>query len=105
MLTLSGQLFAIQESDFTDKVTGVITKKYKAEILDSVGGKTSIESLSVEPLVSMQWRKAVGSHVSIQVRMFALAGNRPGSPPIFGLSLLDKNSIPVVEQKPVLKAA
>lgn len=105
MLTLSGQLWKIQESDYTDKTTGVISKKYKAEVLDSVGGKTSIETITIDPSVVMHWRKLEGANVTIQVRMFALAGTRPGSPPIFGLSLVDKNSIPVPDSKPLLKAA
>lgn len=105
MLTLSGQLWKIQESDYTDKTTGVIAKKYKAEVLDSVGGKTSIETITIDPSVVTHWRKLEGSNVTVQVRMFALAGTRPGSPPIFGLSLVDKNSIPVPDSRPLLKAA
>jgi len=105
MLTLSGKLHDIAESDFTDKETGVIAKKYKAEILSKVRGKTEVEAIGIEPAAVEGWRKAIGLDISVEVRMFGMPGNRPGAAPMFGLSLCDKNALPVILSKPVLKAA
>lgn len=105
MITLTGKLLNIVQGENKDRETGEITPSHTAEILHQSRGKSVIESVKLDASIVIQWGKAVGSDISVEVRSYAMNNGKGGV--ISGYALADKKCLPVVaaSHAPTLKAA
>ena len=105
MLIMHGQVLNIVQSTKKDFKTGELTPEYSAEILRKQGGKSVIDSLKLDVSVVGAWSKAIGLHVTCEVRSYAM---KTADSVLSGYSLADKKSLPTVAASapaPALKAA
>lgn len=92
MLQLTGNIYDVYSSDFTDKSTGEVTRDYKAEILHKSKGKTEITVLKVDFSTFESWLKVKGRDMVVEVRAYAMK-TREGAI-MQGLALADKKTLP-----------
>jgi len=103
MITLSGILYNISSSNFTDRRTGEMKLTHAAEIITVSRGKSEILTLKIESALVDQWMKCKGREITVEVRAWAMLNNEKTGVNT-GYALADKTALPVV-QHPPLKAA
>lgn len=106
MITLSGKLYNVMTSDYTDRNTGEVSKVNTAEILHTVRGKTEIAAVKLDDSVVTGWTQCTGKEITCEVRFYAIKTSDGGINS--GLILADKKSLPTwitPSLEPVKKAA
>lgn len=101
MLTLTGKILNIVQSQNTNRATGEIRQRYTAEILHTVRGRSEIVNLNLDQAASLEWQKAVGHDISVEVRSYAIKTEDGGL--MEGFALADKTALPTIHK--ALKAA
>lgn len=95
MISITGQILNITQTEQKDRETGEIKQVFKAEILHITAGKSEVANLKLEADMVDHWRKAIGMEIQAEVKFGAMPGNQGGKPMLY-MILADKKALPVL---------